>query len=96
MTPTDKHTPVRTFRAPDDEWLTAKAALLAQGRNVTDELRTVLRSHVGPIRIERHITGFPYWVVLDDNAPDDQPLFNTADGAVEEAARRYRLLLDRE
>ncbi|WP_152998091.1 hypothetical protein [Curtobacterium luteum] len=94
--PDSPKTPHRTFRAPDDEWLTARAALLAQGRSVTDELRNVLRSHVGPIRIERHITGFPYWVVLDDNAPDDQPLFNTADGAVEEAARRYRLLLDRE
>lgn len=90
--PNAPKTPLRNFRAPDDEWLTAKAALLARGRNITDELRGALRFHAGPVRIERHNAGSTYWVVLDDRTPEDQPTFDNAEDAVTEAVRRYRQL----
>lgn len=92
--PNAPKTPLRNFRAPDDEWLTAKAALMAAGRSISDELRRTLRAHAGPIRIEQHIDTAPYWVVLDDHHPQEQPAFPTPNEAVAEAARRYRIILD--
>jgi len=92
--PNAPKTPLRNIRVPDAEWLTAKAALLAKGRNLTDTLRHELRSHVGPIRIERHVDDTTYWVVLDDRAPFDQPEYDNPDDAVTEAARRYKQILE--
>ena len=45
MSPT-KGTPIRRFRAPDDEWEAAQAAAAARGETVSDVIRAALRRYV--------------------------------------------------